>query len=361
MQQHEYFQADSDKSPLYGNADLSAAYLSALIEHSPIAIVVLDACHRYTMCNFAFQQLFLYSSEELASSDIDSLIVPPEAVPEAANLTRSVLLGKKVHTITRRRRKDGMSVDVELYGVPLFVNERLVGVYGLYQDVTERNRTRNAFRTVADKLEHIQQEERCRLARDLHDSTSQELALLNWNLRRLMHLVADGNEAVKDLVFKTKALAYECSERIRSASYLLHPPLLNDAGLAGALAGLAEGFEQRSGIHVDLILPNELGRFSNELEVALFRIVQEGLANVRKHSESQGVRISLEQQSTWLKLTLVDEGRSIGEHGTRRNTGTGINGMRERLEQLGGLLTVHCASGGTTITADLPTGNNFDV
>jgi two-component system NarL family sensor kinase len=362
MQQHEYFQAHPGTSSLYGEADLSATYLSALIEHSPIAIVVLDARHRYTMCNPAFQRLFQYSSEELASSDLDSLIVAPEVVPEAASLTRSVLQGKKVHTITQRRRKDGMIVDVELYGVPLFLNDQLAGVYGLYQDVTERNRTRNAFRSVTDKLEHIQEEERCRLARDLHDSTSQELALLNWNLRRLMHLVADGDEAVKDLVHQTKALAYECSERIRSASYLLHPPLLNDAGLAGALAGLAEGFEQRSGIRVDLALPKMLGRFSNEVEVALFRIAQEGLANVLRHSESPSVRISLEQQTTWLRLTLVDQGRSVGEHGgTRRNTGTGIKGMRERLEQLGGLLTVHCASSGTTITADLPTGNNFDA
>ncbi|WP_213807499.1 PAS domain-containing sensor histidine kinase [Granulicella sp. dw_53] len=361
MRQHESVGVHPESSLVQVDSDLSATYLSALIEHSPIAIIVLDADHRYTMCNPAFRRLFQYSSDELESSDLDTLIAAPRGVQEATNLTRRVLAGEKVHTVTQRRRKDGMTVDVELYGIPLMVNDRLAGVYGLYQDVTERNQARNAFRTVADKLEHIQQEERSRLARDLHDSTSQELAVLNWNLRKLMQLVADGDETIKALVYRTTTLAYECSERIRSASYLLHPPLLDHSGLAGALVGLAEGFEQRSGIRVDLTIPRKLGRFSDEVEVALFRVVQEGLANVLRHSGSTVVHISLKLQANWLKLTLADEGTGAEPREARRNTGTGINGMRQRLEQLGGLLTMHWTSSGTTITADLPTEYKIDA
>jgi len=360
MQQHGFLQTHLGSPTLQIESAPSATYLRALIENNPIAIVVLDADHHYTMCNSAFQRLFQYSSEELAASDLDALIAAPRVVQEAANLTRRVLQGEKVHTVTQRRRKDGMIVDVELYGVPLFVNDELAGVYGLYQDVTERNRTRSAVRNMTDKLEHIQEEERRRIARDLHDSTSQELAVLNWNLRRLMHLVSSADETVRNLVRQTKDLAYECSERIRSTSYLLHPPLLDDDGLPSAITELAEGFEQRSGIRVDLTLPRKLGRFSNEVEVALFRIVQEGLANVLRHSGSPVVHISLKEQSNWLKLTLIDEGSGCdGETIPRRRSGTGINGMRERLEQLGGLLTVCYASNGTTITADLPTENTF--
>jgi two-component system NarL family sensor kinase len=359
MQHQGFLQTHPGWSSLHVNAAQSAEYLRALIEHSPIAIVVLDAGHHYTLCNAAFQKLFQYSSEELAKSNIDSLIAAPSLVEEAADLTRSVLRGEKVHTVTQRRRKDGMIVDVELHGVPLFVEDELAGVYGLYQDVTERNRTRNAFRNITHKLENLQQEERRRIARDLHDSTSQELAVLNWNLRRLTQLVANGDEAVKDLVRQTKDLAYECSERIRSTSYLLHPPLL-DHGLAPAIAELAAGFEQRSGVRVDLTLSRTLGRLSNEQEVALYRIVQEGLANVLRHSGSPVVHILLQEQSNWLKLTLADEGNGCEDETVSiRRHGTGIKGMRERLEQLGGLLTVCYASTGTTITADLPLESTF--
>lgn len=362
MQQHGFLQTHLGSSALHIESAQSATYLRALIESNPTAIVVLDASHNFTMCNSAFQKLFQYTSKELTASDLDTLICAPRIVQEALNLTRRVLQGEKIHTVTQRRRKDGMIVDVELYGVPLFANGELAGVYGLYQDVTERNRTRSALRSMAEKLEHMQQEERRRIARDLHDSTSQELAVLNWNLHRLMHLVSSGDEAVKDLVRQTKDLAHECSEKIRSTSYLLHPPLLCDQGLRSAITELSEGFEQRSGIRVDMSLPRKLGRFSDDVELTLFRIVQEGFANVLRHSGSPVVHISLKQQANWLKLVLVDEGRGTpGELIPHRRSGTGINGMRERLARLGGLLTVCYTSKGTTVTADLPIEVTFDA
>src|SRR6202000_3551590 len=117
--------------------------------------------------------------------------------------------GNKVHTVTQRRRRDGMMVDVEVYGIPLMVDNKLAGVYALYQDVTERNKAQTAFREISDQLENLQQQERRRLARDLHDSTSQELAVLNWNLTRLMSLVGGRDEALKTLGQQTKETAEE--------------------------------------------------------------------------------------------------------------------------------------------------------
>jgi two-component system NarL family sensor kinase len=199
------------------DAGTSATYLRALIENSPIAIVVLDGQYRYTMCNPAFEKLFQYSPKELSAADLDDLIAGAEMADEAACLSGRVMRGNKVHTVTNGAGA-GMMVDVEVYGIPLMVGDKLAGVYALYQDVTERKKAQMAFREISGQLENLQQQERRRLARDLHDATSQELAVLNWNLTRLMNLVGDRDEALKTLVQQTKEIAYECSARIRSVA-----------------------------------------------------------------------------------------------------------------------------------------------
>jgi PAS domain S-box-containing protein len=345
------------------DAGTSATYLRALIENSPIAIVVLDAQYRYTMCNPAFRKLFQYTPKELASADLDDLITGPEMAEEAACLSGRVMRGHKVHMVTRRRRRDGMMVDVEIYGIPLMVDNKLAGVYALYQDVTERNKAQMAFREISGQLENLQQEERRRLARDLHDSTSQELAVLNWNLTRLMNLVGNRDEDLKTLVQQTKELAYECSARIRSVAYLLHPPLLGESGLTQAIPWLAEGFQQRSGITVTLDISPELGRYRDEIEIAIFRIVQESLANVLRHSGSPVAKISLQRRANWLELAISDQGTGPAREAlmqTRdKKNGVGISGMHERVEQLGGYLQIDSNEQGTTVKATIPTEVNF--
>jgi PAS domain S-box-containing protein len=344
----------------------SDPHLQALIEHSPIAILILDAHHRYRMCNPAFERLFQYTHPELLVATPDELIAGPELTHEANHLSNRVLQGAKVHIVTQRRRKDGAVLDVELHGVPLMVEGELTGVYALYQDVTERNRTRTALLQMSDKLQNLQQEERRRIARDLHDSTSQELAVLNWNLTRLQRLVQhDEDPTLHELVEQTKELAYQCSAKIRSASYLLHPPLLEKAGLCSAIAWLAEGFEQRSGIRVLIDSLPKLGRIAAEAEVALFQTLQESLANVLRHSGSPVVRISLRKNAQWLRLAVSDEGKGANPETrpesvepsfqeTLESRGLGIRGMRERLEHLGGSLTLSRSSHGTTLVATVP-------
>lgn len=363
MKEHEFFETHTTFPFTPKDAGTSATYLRALIENSPIAIVVLDAQYRYTMCNHAFQKLFQYTPTEFLSVDLDDLIAGPEQAEEAACLSGRVMRGNKVHTVTQRRRRDGMMVDVEIYGIPLMVDDKLAGVYALYQDVTERNKAQIAFREISGQLENLQQEERRRLARDLHDSTSQELAVLNWNLTRLANLVGDRDEVLKTLVQQTKEIAYECSARIRSVAYLLHPPLLGEAGLTQAVPWLAQGFEQRSGIRVTLEISADLGRFRDEVEIAVFRIVQEGLANVLRHSGSSVAKISLHRNAGWLELTVNDRGKGHAREallqGRDKWDGVGISGMRERVEQLGGCLLIECSEEGTTVKATIPIEVNF--
>jgi two-component system, NarL family, sensor kinase len=363
MREHEFFETHTMFPFTRKDAGTSATYLRALIENSPIAIVVLDAQYRYTMCNPAFERLFQYTPKELSAADLDDLITGPEMAEEAACLSGRVMCGNKVHTVTQRRRRDGMTVDVEIYGITLMMDDRLEGVYALYQDVTERNKAQMAFREISGQLENLQQEERRRLARDLHDSTSQELAVLNWNLTRLINLVGDRDEPLKTLVQQTKEIAYECSSRIRSAAYLLHPPLLGESGLTLAMPWLAEGFEQRSGIRVTLEIGPELGRYRDEAEIAIFRIVQEALANVLRHSGSPVVKISLHLREHWLELAVSDQGkdhaREVSMQPRVKRNGVGISGMQERVKQLGGCLQIDSNEDGTTVKATIPTEVNF--
>lgn len=358
------------KHPVFPSAakddDASATYLRALLENSPIAIVVLDAQHRFIMCNPAFEALFQYTPKQLSAEDIDALIAGHEMADHASQLTRSVLQGDKVHTVAQRRRRDGLTIDVEIYGIPLIVDGELAGVYGLYQDVTERNRAQQAFRAISLQLEKLQQEERRRLARDLHDSTSQELAVLNWNLTRLSGLIdaqpdAAGQEKIRNLVHETREIASQCSARIRSAAYLLHPPLLGQGGLAVAVPWIVEGFEERSGIRMTLDMPADLGRFSDEAEIAIYRVLQEGLANILRHSGSATAAVSVRHNAPWLELDVKDYGdsptRQLLLEAYESRSGVGIGGMRERLERLGGCLTVDCGPCETTLRAVVPAGD----
>jgi signal transduction histidine kinase len=189
------------------------------------------------------------------------------------------------------------------------------------------------------------------------------LAVLNWNLTRLMNLVGDRDEGLKTLVRQTKEIAYECSARIRSVAYLLHPPLLGAAGLTQAVPWLAEGFEQRSGIRVTLDMSPDLGRCRDEVEIAVFRIVQEGLANVLRHSGSPVAKISLHRKAGWVELAVSDRGKghareALMQARDRRN-GIGISGMRERVEQLGGCFQIDCSDDGTIVKATIPMEVNF--
>lgn len=350
------------RAPLYPymDANTTAACLRALFDDSPVAIVALDSEYRSVMCNRAFEVLYQFSQKELMASDLDELITAPDTLHEAKDLSDAVLRGEKVHLVSQRRRKDGMTVDVEIHGIPLMVNGTLSGVIALYQDVTERNRAQAAVRQISDKLDNLQQEERRRVARDLHDSTSQELAVLNWNLTQLITMVDGKNTRLLELVMQTKKLAAQCSSGIRSAAYLLHPPMLGKEGLHTVVRRLGEEFEQRSGIRVNVDVPPSFPCPSEAVEVAVFRVLQEALANVLRHSGSPVVHVSLSLRCNWVTLLVSDEGKkrlSEGTHSLKcRPPGVGVAGMRERLEELGGHLMIEQTEQGTTVVATVPSG-----
>ena len=214
------------------------------------------------------------------------------------------------------------------------------------------------LRELSARLLQLQDDERRRIARELHDSVGQTLAALAMNLAavrldverltKTAHALTDSENLVRDM-----------SSEVRTISHLLHPPLLDEAGLSSALRWYVEGFAVRSKIKVELYLPEDFRRLPRESETAIFRVVQECLTNIHRHSESPIARIRLRQRDHEVLVEIADKGKGIPaekqEHlASTGAPGVGIRGMRERLRQLGGTLEINSNGSGTVVVVHLP-------
>jgi signal transduction histidine kinase len=228
----------------------------------------------------------------------------------------------------------------------------------LQEEIAERKQAEDSLRQLSTRLLRIQDEERQRLARDLHDSTAQTLAALSMNLA----VARGGRETLdkraRNALDESEVLLDRCAREIRSLSYLLHPPLLKEVGLPAALRWCAEGFARHSGISVEVDLPTDFRRLPMEVENALFRIVQECLTNVQRHSGSPTARIQLLRKPRWVALEVKDQGRGmpvgiLNGHDAPASLGVGLLGMRERVRQLGGQLRIESSGKGATVQVEI--------
>jgi len=208
------------------------------------------------------------------------------------------------------------------------------------------------IRELTGKLLRLQDDERRRIARELHDSTGQMLAAMKMNLDRL-NAEAQGQNA--SLIGETISISDELSRQMRTMSYLLHPPLLDEVGLPSALAWYSDGFAERSGIKVALQISPEFGRLPNDLEIAIFRVIQECLTNIHRHADSPTASIRLVRASEGIRVEISDSGTGIASHRNGRIVeGIGMMGIKERMRQFGGSVTVTSSEKGTSIIATLP-------
>jgi PAS domain S-box-containing protein len=236
----------------------------------------------------------------------------------------------------------------------------IVGAIVTVRNVTERKRREEELHQLSSRLLQLQDEERRRIARDLHDSVAQGLLAANLNLGELSKsggtLNKRGRAALADAHKILKGLARE----IRSMSYLLHPPALDELGLRSAIGEYASGFSERTGIRVDVAISAGIGRLPQDVEIAFFRIIQESLGNIQRHSGSGSAKIELKSEASHLALEVSDRGRGFpggnltNEPSAANSLGVGVLGMRERMRQLGGKLEIRSDSSGTTVRARLP-------
>ena len=262
-----------------------------------------------------------------------------------------------------RRLDDGASFPAEV-GLSTIKDGNTVLALAVVRDLTTRKRAEHDLQLLSAELMRSQDEERRRIGRDLHDSTGQTLAALELALARLMNDTGSDAAARRELLVHCARLATQCSTEIRTASYLLHPPLLDELGLLSALRWLADGFRERSAVEVRLDLPETMDRLPRDNELCLFRVAQEALTNVHRHAASPWVTIRLKVQSDSVMLEIEDVGRGIGlprggdpeTPGSGSLLGVGLAGMRERIRQIGGTLSVESTGMGTRVRGTLYTG-----
>ena len=223
----------------------------------------------------------------------------------------------------------------------------------------------DTLRNLSGRLLRLQDEERRRISRDLHDVTGQKLALLSMDLSGVMkNKEVFKDEEINRALVEAIGLSNDVSKEIRTLSYLLHPPLLDELGLSSAVEWFTQGFESRTGIHVGVDIPSDFARLLPDAEVALFRIVQESLANVHRYSGSATAFVRARSNAEEIRLEIGDFGKGMSEDAKLPNQngmaplGVGIQGMKERLRQLSGTLAIVSRSGkGTLVTAILPSSS----
>ncbi len=236
-------------------------------------------------------------------------------------------------------------------------NHAEMEVKRLLANLRDREQANKALRELSRRLFQMQDEEHRRIARELHDSIAQELAAVSMNLGQLQKRIEGPDLITDNLLSDSMALVEHCNREIRTISHLLHPPLLDELGLRRALQDYIEGFAGRSAIATTLDVAEDLDRLPAEIETALFRVVQESLGNIHRHSGSTTAAVRIRRDAGTVRLEISDEGGGVPPGLRLRNkemsvpVGVGIAGMRERLRQVGGQLEIESSDRGTTVRA----------
>jgi PAS domain S-box-containing protein len=379
-------------------ADKAIGLLTSIVDSSSDAIVSKTLQGIITSWNTGAERLFGYTANEAIGQHI-SMIIPLDRRDEETNILARLSQGERIeHFDTIRLRKDGTTLEVLLSISPIRdAAGSIIGASKIARDISGRNRverelhdSEQRFRALADALDtqvqfrtqelrrrnaeillhsdqlrdlsgrlmRIQDEERRRIARELHDSAGQNLAALGMTLARLeddaKHDPARSSKSIKE----AQDLIQILTKEIRTTSYLLHPPLLDETGLSSALRWYADGLAERSGLTIELNIPDNLERLAPEMELAIFRLVQECLTNIHRHSGSKTAVIRIAREADKILAQVQDHGEGMSQERLSeiqfQGVGVGIRGMRERVRQVHGELTVDSNALGTKITAIFP-------
>ena len=374
----------------------AAKRFSRLVEANPFGMIIADLHGNVNYVNPAFLETLGYTEADVKSGKVRwNELTPPEfaaadaqaleqlqangrcAVYEKAYVARD---GRRIPILVGAAAIDPKASDPEIAAfltdlTPLKsaqealrkANEELEGKVAartaeLEAEIQDRTRAEFILRELTGRLLLMQDEERRHMARDLHDHAGQTLVALEMNFVALIEAVKKQDPKAMSLLLQSQQLSQGLSKEIRTLSYLLHPPLLDEAGLTSALPWYVDGFSKRSGITVDLELPGDSNRLPEAVELVIFRIVQESLTNVHRHSGSPSAKIRLAQSGQSVRVEIIDRGKGISRARLREMTaaqvGVGVRGMEERVRQFGGTLQIDSSSTGTTVAVTIPLASN---
>lgn len=351
----------TDRKALEENLRLSEREFSTIVRNSPDVICRLDRNLRYIYISPSLEKIVEIKPDFLLGKTPRELGVTDWDWHDFEQNCLDAIVQKRTIALSLDYRGKHFCTRI----IPEFSDDGDVeSLMTITEDATERIRAEQELTQLTVRLFHLQDEERRRIARELHDGSAQDLFAISVNLAKLGQLSKSSPET-QELVSECQSLCDQSLQEIRTLSYLLHPPLLDQVGLVSALQWYVEGFSKRSGIYVS-VYAQQIGRLPGEVEMALFRVVQEALTNVRRHSRSETASIRLEKRRDDVVLEIKDQGQGLAVPVTRKDTnglisiGVGIPGMRQRLSQLGGNLEILSSQSGTTISAVVPMRNGVN-
>ena len=340
-----------------------------LVRDFHVGVVVLGPEAKIQFVNQAAEEMFGMSLAEVYgrnSSQLDLISIQEDGTEIPFPMRPGPLVLKTGRTVKNQVigwRVKGSSEVLWTMGniVPQFARDGSVAAsINTFINITERKQAEEALHQLSTRLLQLQDEERRRLGRELHDSLAQSVLAVNLNLAQAMRASTALDEQSRRALTESRRVLQEMSREIRTLSYLLHPPLLDELGLVSAVKEYAEGFSERSGIKLELDIQAGFVRLPQEAETALFRIVQESLSNIQRHSGTETAKIELRGDAARVNLEVSDRGRGMEKNamergnGSRTRLGVGILGMRERMTQLGGSLEIESSSAGTTVRVTIP-------
>ncbi|MGH9405767.1 MAG: histidine kinase [Terriglobia bacterium] len=346
-------------------------FIERVISSVAEGIFAFDRDCRCTMWNPAMEHIFgLPEADALGRPAFD--VLPFLKTTGEEKVLHGVLRGKSSVTRERLYRMADRQGYFDAFYSPIFEETgsaagkgAIIGGLAILHDITERKRAQDMLGQLSARLLRSRDDERRRIARELHDSTAQTLYALLLNLDVVERRIPSGDAKLVSALLESRSLAERAAQEIRNLSHLLHPPDLDTIGLLPAMRWYASRFSERTRVRVDFQLPSAIQRLPQDTELALFRAFQESLNNVYRHSGSRTAEVRLAVEQGNLSLEVRDHGRGSPRGAAGRpqvptsddetvSTGIGIDGMKARMEQLGGKLTVRFSDKGTVVRATVP-------
>src|ERR1700683_113008 len=372
-------------------AERVTSLLAAIVDSSDDAIISKKLDGTITSWNKGAERLFGYTASEAIGQHI-SFIIPANRRDEETVIIERIKKGERLeHFDTVRIRKDKTPLDISLTVSPLRdASGKIIGASKISRDITLRKRierelreSEDRYRTLADALDtqvqfrtrelerrnldlrelssrlmESQDAERRHIARELHDSAGQTLVVLTLQLAQFVEDATHDAPQLAKNASEIEEAVQQLIRELRTTSYLLHPPLLDESGISSALSWYVQGLAERSSLKIDLQISDNFGRLPSEMELLIFRLIQESLTNIHRHSGSETALIQLERKENSIHVKVEDHGRGMSPERLAeiqsQGTGVGIRGMRERVRHFHGDLVVESDGLGTKVCASLP-------
>jgi PAS domain S-box-containing protein len=376
-------------------ADKAIGLLAAIVDSSEDAIVSKTLGGVITSWNAGAERLFGYTASEAVGQHI-SLVIPANRSDEEMHIIERIKRGERIeHFDTVRVGKNGTALDISLTISPVRnADGEIIGASKIARDISQRKQierelrdSEGRYRMLADALEtqvqfrtqelekrnsdlrelsglllESQDAERRHIARELHDSAGQTLTAIGLQLARISE-GAKKDPALAEDVQTAEELVQDLARELRTTSYLLHPPLLDETGISSALSWYVQGLAERNTLEIDLQIPDNFGRLPSETELVIFRLVQECLTNIHRHSGSKLALIQVQREENTIHVKVEDQGSGMSPERLAaiqsQGTGVGIRGMRERVRHLRGDLVIESSGSGTKVHATLPLTTSF--